>query len=93
MTTAVQQYNGVLVTAHDVARDLVLWALAVAGAEQAERITRMRLCLGEGVRVAPDELEYVVRLFTRRTIAEGAEVEVRITNEQHGVFIEGITFE
>ena len=66
---------------HEVARDLVRWALAAAGAKQAERIERIRVRMGPDTDLAPDELEFAVRLLTRWTIAEGAEVEVHRTRE------------
>ncbi|MEX2599251.1 MAG: hypothetical protein WD533_06305 [Dehalococcoidia bacterium] len=77
------------VNGYYVAKDLLNWALAVAGAEGAERVVRLRVRLGDNPRLTPEDLEFAIRVLTRRTIAEGADVEVRRTGEQ-GTVLETI---
>lgn len=93
MTTGALIENvGVEATGHQIASDLARWALAVAGAEQAERVVRIQVRVGPDTRLLAEDLAHALQLVTRNTIAEGAAVEVRET-EQRGAAIESIGLE
>ncbi len=81
--------ENVALDGHQVAKDLVRWALAIAGAKQAERVEHLRVRLGPHPAVTSRDLELSIRLLTRYTIAEGATVEV-IEVEEPGVTIDSV---